>query len=128
MTDYRAGRQRRLCHRNDISRVFDYGARRSDSVMTLLGAPRERGAGSRAAAVVTKRHGSAIKRNRIKRLCREAFRMVREELPEDIDYVVMPRAGAELTLAKLENSIRALAARLPRERTVKPAKPDDLEK
>jgi ribonuclease P protein component len=121
MTDYRAGRKLRLKHRADISRVFDAGRKRSDGRITLLAARCATGATGRFAVLVSKRHGNAVQRNRIKRLCREAFRLTRPELPPGYDYIVLPRAGVELALAELQESILALAPKAVRS----PAGSDD---
>ena len=61
---------------------------------------------------VSKRHGGAVRRNRIRRLCREAFRLSRAELPVGWDYMIIPRAGDEPPLAALRSSVVALARRL----------------
>ena len=56
-------------------------------------------AASRLGIVVTKKVGSSPERNRIKRLCRECFRLWPELVPDGIDLVVIAREGAaELAL------------------------------
>lgn len=55
---------------------------------------------SRLGLVVTKKVGSSPERNRIKRLCRECFRLWPDLVPPGIDLVVIARDGAaELVLA-----------------------------
>ena len=113
----RASRAYRLSRRADISRVFDKGRRACDERITLLAAasdlPR-----CRLCVAVTKRHGMAVARNRLKRVCREAFRLVRDELPGGRDYVILPHAGDALTLAGVQESLRALAPRVAGEDAV----------
>jgi ribonuclease P protein component len=108
---YRAGKALRITRRGEISRLFDEGQRLVDKRLTLLVAPAPTPA-SRLAVAVSKRHGNAVKRNRIKRVCREAFRLSRPELPAGMDFVMLPRPGREPSLTGLTESLLALAARL----------------
>ncbi len=108
---YRAGKALRIKRGAEISRVFEIGQRLADRRLTLLVAPAPTPV-SRMAAAVSKRHGNAVRRNRLKRLCREAFRLVRPELPAGLDYVMLPRPGREATLAELMESLIALAGRI----------------
>ena len=79
--------------------------------MTLIAVASPAGGRGRFAVLVSKRHGGAVQRNRIKRLCREAFRLTRPELPGAWDYCILPRAGVVLTLGELQDSLRNLAAK-----------------
>ena len=111
--DQRAGKQFRVTRRGDISRLFQDGRRASDRLIALYGLRREEPAEvSRAGVVVTARHGNAVRRNRLKRLCREAFRLIRHELPGGWDYMIVPRVGAELTVGSVQGSLRKLTGRL----------------
>lgn len=59
---------------------------------------------SRIGIVVTKKVGNAIVRNRVKRLCRECFRLWPDFVPPGIDLVVIAREGAgELRLADVRD-------------------------
>lgn len=49
---------------------------------------------SRLGITVTKKFGSAVLRNRFKRITREAFRLSRALLPKGLDIVVKPRTEA----------------------------------
>ncbi|MDY6912949.1 MAG: ribonuclease P protein component [Planctomycetota bacterium] len=105
-----ADRKFRVTRRKDILRLFDGGRRSADGCITLLAAPNELGH-ARMGVAVGLRHGNAVRRNRIKRLCREAFRLVRNELPAGWDYMMLPRIGADYTLLGLQASLRTLAPR-----------------
>lgn len=48
----------------------------------------------RLGITVTKKYGSAVIRNRFKRIIREAFRLTRHILPQGLDMIVKPRSEA----------------------------------
>ena len=91
------GKERRIRRRSDFLRVQAIGQRASSAHFVLLVAAREPDAAacSRVGFVVTKKVGNAVQRNRIKRVCREAFRMWPDLVPDGIDLVVIARAGAD---------------------------------
>jgi len=111
---YRAGKTLRLKNSREISRMFDRGVRARDALITLIASRRGAGADSpsRLAAAVSVRHGGAVVRNRIKRLCREAFRTNRDRIATGWDFVVLPRVGANITLTGLAESMIALTAKI----------------
>ncbi|MFA6134158.1 MAG: ribonuclease P protein component [Phycisphaerae bacterium] len=117
---YPAGKNLRLTRRNDLDRVFKKGRRAVNACMTLLAVPNGLDY-ARVAVVVSKGHGGAVRRNRIKRLCREAFRLLRPELPTTWDFVIMPRKNVEITLAGLQQSLRMLAAKVTEVRGADPS-------
>ena len=101
----------RLRKRKDIERVFARGRHAADGILTVFAVATGL-ARPRCGVGVSKRHGGAVRRNRIRRLCREAFRLSRAELPVGWDYMIIPRAGDEPPLAALRSSVVALARRL----------------
>lgn len=94
------GPERRIKRRRDFLRVQAIGQRASSAHFVLLVAARETPATttgptcSRLGIVVTRKIGNAVQRNRIKRVCREAFRAWPDLVPDGIDLVLIARAGA----------------------------------
>jgi ribonuclease P protein component len=97
---FRLTKQYRLLGTGDFGAVFE-GARfkASSPQLLLLGASTD-WEHARLGLVISKKHvGSAVARNRVKRLCREAFRHRAATLP-CIDIVVVARPG----LTALDNA------------------------
>jgi ribonuclease P protein component len=118
MTDQRFLPQYRLRRGADFQRVYARRRSASDGRITLYGC--ENGLPhSRLGLSVSARIGSAVVRNRWKRLLREAFRLRRTELPVGMDFVVIPRGGVEPQLKWLGDLLvrlaRQTAARLAKD-------------
>jgi ribonuclease P protein component len=105
-------REARLRRRADFTRVLNTGrlhAGRECVVRVARGALGHARLGVGAPA----RYGSAVRRNRFRRLVREAFRHLRGTLPA-VDLLVAPRRGlVEPTLAGLRADLEAAVARRP---------------
>ena len=104
-------RRVRIRRRRDFQRVFDRKLRASDRWITLYGC-RGDAAHARLGIVVGRSVGNAVRRNRRKRLVREAFRHLGHELPAGTDWIIVLRAGPEPAVEQLQDSIRGLARRL----------------
>lgn len=74
--------------------------------------PRDDGAAPwRLGLAVTKKTGSAVWRNRVRRLIRECFRLEQDIVPSGFDYVVVPKRSLDprsLTMAALRPEITGL--------------------
>jgi ribonuclease P protein component len=96
------GRDRRIRRRADFLHVQSEGKRATSPHFVLLVAarradrdcPEPRAASSRLGVVVTKKVGNAVQRNRVKRLCREVFRLWPGYVHDGIDLVVIARGPA----------------------------------
>ena len=100
----------RLGGRLQFAAVFDAKAKESRGPLTVYSLPNELGH-ARLGISISRRVGTAVRRNRIKRLLREAFRLGKNEIAEGYDLVVVVRPHEPLTLAEYEKLLAALAQR-----------------
>ena len=87
-------KERRVRKRVDFLRVQGDGRAVRTPHFVMLVAARVPHGPTRLGIVATKKTGNAVARNRIKRLCRECFRLTPAMLPEGIDLVVIAKPGA----------------------------------
>lgn len=102
----------RLHQSREFQRVYSRGSRAAGDWVTVVCLRRSDQKPPRLGVSVSKDHGSAVRRNKIKRLLREAFRHERPELPRGIDVVLIPRQRTEpIPLPELRAEIARLCRR-----------------
>ena len=94
---FRFERKKRLSGRRAFSAVFDARMRRAAGPLSILTRPNNL-EHCRLGLSVSRKVGNAVKRNRIKRLLRESFRLGQHNLPTGYDIVVVVRPHETLKL------------------------------
>ena len=94
----------RLKTQRDFRAVYSRGRRAAGEWVTVVVWPRrvEAPLAPRLGLSVSKDHGGAVRRNKLKRVLREAFRLERDRMPRSCDVVLIPkRRDEDLPLAAL---------------------------
>ena len=118
MNGFGIAREQRLRRSQDFRRVYDLKQRAGDDHLLVFAAKNDVGV-TRFGLSVSRKLGGAVKRARLKRLLREAFRLSQHDLPASLDLVLIPRADRDSQVedyrASLESLTRRLAKKLDRE-------------
>jgi len=106
-----------LRRRDDFRRVFDQRRSVSDACLIVYGHPNGLDY-LRLGLSVSRRLGNAVVRNKIRRRCREAFRLTRDQMPVGLDLVLVPRGGRVPSLEELKASLPRLVHALAKKWSV----------
>jgi len=98
---YRLRREQRLSGRRTFAAVYAENLRKNTGVLSVYGVPNNLPL-SRLGLSVSARVGGAARRNRIKRLLREAFRLNQHGWPAGYDLVVVVRPHEPVALGDYE--------------------------
>jgi ribonuclease P protein component len=116
-------RRERLLKRADYVRLFARG-RKYHSTSLLLFISGNGRAHARVGITVSGKVGSAVRRNRIKRLLREYYRLWKPLFMPGYDYSIVAKRCCELdSLAAVSAELTPLLERLHRRRRVRPEGP-----
>jgi len=108
MKQHSLTKEMRLVSNEQFKDVLACGRRLNDNLLTVYMAENKCGY-PRLGVSVSKTHGNAVKRNRLKRLIREVFRQYQEQIPNNYDYLVMiKKTVKQITIEQLRSSFLAL--------------------
>ncbi len=92
----------RLKKNNDFQRLFKTGKRAYSNMLTVIYLPSRK---TVMGIALSKKHGKAVKRNRIKRLIRAAFSANADKLNASYSMVIMPKVSEEYAYREIERSL-----------------------
>ena len=102
----------RLKKNGDFQKLFKTGKRVFSPALTVIYTPcREN---TLMGIALSKKHGKAVKRNRIKRLIRAAFATNSDKLNGNYSLVIMPRIAEEYEYKSIEKSLVSCLKRMQR--------------
>ena len=108
---YTFPKSHRLGGKLEFAAVFDAKVRESRGPLTAYARPNDLGH-PRLGITISRKVGTAVRRNRIKRLLRESLRLMQHDLPAGYDLVVVVRPHAPLILAEYQKLMSSLAVKL----------------
>jgi ribonuclease P protein component len=92
----------RLKKNTQFQRLFKKGKRAFSPCLTLLYIPSEK---LQMGIALSKKHGKAVQRNRIKRLLRSAFSNNVSSLKANYSIIIMPKVADEYSYKNFEKSL-----------------------
>ena len=95
----------RLKKQTDFQKLFGRGKRAFSPSLTLLYRPADK---TSLGISIGKKHGKAVKRNRIKRLLREAFRAEFEGIEGKYSIVLVPKVAEAYSLKSYRDHIKCM--------------------
>ncbi len=104
-------KHRHLRRAAEFVRVYDTKQRAGDRHLLIFAAPNDLG-WTRIGLSVSRKHGNSVRRQRIKRLLREAYRLEQHSVPEGWDFILIPRVNSGAGLEDYRRSLLRLTERL----------------
>jgi len=101
----------RLRTRAEFSAVYEAKTRETRGPLVIYAKPNQLGH-PRLGLSTSRKVGTAARRNRIRRLIREAFRHLQHDLPAGYDLLAVIRPHEPLTLAEYQKLMSAMVVKL----------------
>jgi ribonuclease P protein component len=102
----------RLLRSSEYQHVAQHGRRATSNAFVVLVAPRNTAGPPRLGITTSRKVGSSVARNRVRRRVREWFRRERAGIRSSLDVVVIARRPAvDLTAAEMSPMLSALVTR-----------------
>ena len=99
-------KRQRIKKNEDFQKVFKRGKSFANRQFVVYVMPKQDQKHFRVGLSVSKKLGNAVKRNQIKRYIRQALLELREDVKQDVDYVIIARHGAAaLDFHETKNSL-----------------------
>ena len=95
----------RLKKQADFQKLFQKGKRAFSPSLTVLYRPSDK---MRMGISIGKKHGKSVKRNKIKRLIREAFRLTQEEMKGTYSIVIIPKVREEYSFHTFQKHLQCI--------------------
>ncbi len=89
----------RIKKNTEFQKIFAKGKRGFSARLTLLYLPSDE---LKMGVCVSKKHGDSVRRNRVKRILREIFRLHIDRLQSGYSYVLLPKVAEEYDYRTLE--------------------------
>jgi ribonuclease P protein component len=111
MHHYAFPKSHHLRSRLEFSAVFDGKVREARGPLMVYARPNDL-CHPRLGLSTSRKVGTAVRRNRIRRLLREAFRHLQHDLPAGYDIVIVVRAHEPLALPEYQRLLSAIIVKL----------------
>lgn len=106
-------KEQKLRTPQEFERVYDVKQKAGDDALLIFAAVSATGV-TRFGLSVSRKHGNAVRRARLKRLLREAFRLTQHDLPCGLDLILIPRQGGPEGVDVFRESLLRLTIKLAR--------------